>query len=291
MQFDKVPPVLEHPNASVPPEFRYAQKEPRKIVLCFTADCRYGKMVWRDNDSYVGRSLDLYGEYSEGEVDVFRRLLKPGDTVIEAGANIGAHTVPIAQILGYGNGTNTLGTVYAFEPQKEYCHLLAENAPSNVDITLAALSDYQGEIDVENVELEKTHAPNWYGVDRPNKVSCITIDALDFLALHFLKIDVDGQEHAILRGGEKTIERHRPIIYVEYDKPDCYPDMILWLDERGYRVYKHAARMFNLQNFRGNAVNVFGGLGSTMLLCIPKERADLRFDTLGLPLDRMKVRR
>ncbi len=34
-------------------------------------DARHGRMLYNPNDTYVGRSLDLYGEFSEGEVELF----------------------------------------------------------------------------------------------------------------------------------------------------------------------------------------------------------------------------
>ena len=57
-------------------------------------------MLYLTTDQYVGRSLDLYGEYSEGEVEFFDQMLKPGHIVLEAGANIGAHTVYFAKTVG-----------------------------------------------------------------------------------------------------------------------------------------------------------------------------------------------
>lgn len=73
--------------------------------------CRYGPMLFNRFDSYVGRSFDLYGEHCEAEAALLRSLLRPGDTVVEAGANIGAHTIAMAQILG------AAGRLIAFELQ------------------------------------------------------------------------------------------------------------------------------------------------------------------------------
>ena len=46
------------------------------------SNCRHGPMFVLTTDRYVGRSLQLLGEFSEGEVRLFRSLLALGDTVI-----------------------------------------------------------------------------------------------------------------------------------------------------------------------------------------------------------------
>ena len=53
---------------------------------------RFGYMIYCIHDEYVGRSLDLYGEFSPDESKVFDRFVKPGMSVIDVGANIGVHT-------------------------------------------------------------------------------------------------------------------------------------------------------------------------------------------------------
>src|SRR5260370_1945855 len=69
------------------------QISPAAITFNHLKACRYGHMLYNIHDVYVGRSLDLYGEFSEGEVGLFRRLVKPGDLVLDVGANIGPHTL------------------------------------------------------------------------------------------------------------------------------------------------------------------------------------------------------
>lgn len=43
--------------------------------------CRHGLMVFNRHDQFIGKSLKVYGEYSEGEYEVFSQVVKPGDTV------------------------------------------------------------------------------------------------------------------------------------------------------------------------------------------------------------------
>src|SRR5512139_1143204 len=80
--------------------------------------CRHGVFAYNRNDIYIGRSLSVYGEYSEAEVAFLSRLLAPGDTVVEAGANIGSITVPLARVVGAG------GRLIGFEPQRVAFELL-----------------------------------------------------------------------------------------------------------------------------------------------------------------------
>ena len=50
--------------------------------------------------SYIGRSIDRYGEFSAGEADLFQQAMRPGWTVVEAGANIGVHTLVFSRQVG-----------------------------------------------------------------------------------------------------------------------------------------------------------------------------------------------
>ena len=89
-------------------------------------DAKYGRMLYNPNDKYIGRSLNLYGEFSEGEIALFRQLIKPGFVVLDIGANIGCHTVFMAQAM------ENSGRVIAIEPQRLTHQLLCANVALNV---------------------------------------------------------------------------------------------------------------------------------------------------------------
>eukprot|EP01026_Neomeris_dumetosa_P069058 TRINITY_DN68049_c0_g1_i8.p2 TRINITY_DN68049_c0_g1~~TRINITY_DN68049_c0_g1_i8.p2 ORF type:complete len:104 (-),score=4.20 TRINITY_DN68049_c0_g1_i8:1-312(-) len=61
---------------------------------------RHGVMMFNKNDLYVGRSLDLYGEYGEGQTEIMRQMVKPRDVVVDVGAFIGTMTLFLAQAVG-----------------------------------------------------------------------------------------------------------------------------------------------------------------------------------------------
>lgn len=270
--------VTEAPATEGPVDARFGHD------LTVADVCRYGNMFWPDNDRWVGRSLDLYGEFSESEVAMLRQVLKPGSIIIEAGAEIGGVTVGLADAVG------ERGIVVAFEPQPHYFDYLFENAKMRRIYPInAALGAEDGFLDIACVEKCKVFA---HGMkqDAPDKFQArkVSIDSFcfdaDFLSNHdkvaLIKVDVDGMEHEILKGAEKTIDRCRPVLYVEYDKPDEYREMIPWIHGKGYRIYEHQARLYNKDNFKANPVNVFGRTVSLMLLCIPNERYDLTKQTI-----------
>ena len=83
--------------------------------------CRHGLFAYNVNDSFIGRSLDLYGEWCEAELAILGQILRPGDTALDVGANIGTHAVFFANAVGPKGG------VHAVEPQRNAHQLLCAN--------------------------------------------------------------------------------------------------------------------------------------------------------------------
>ena len=88
-------------------------------------ETRYGRMLYHERDTYIGQSFARYGVYGEIELQLLRALVKPGDVVVEAGANIGADTVPLARRIG------ERGAIFAFEPQRLVYQMLCANVALN----------------------------------------------------------------------------------------------------------------------------------------------------------------
>ena len=167
--------------------------------------CRHGMMIYNMNDEFIGRSLDLYGEFSEGEIGLFQQAIKPGQLVLDVGANIGAHTVWLAQAVG------PTGTVLAFEPQRivhqTLCANLALNNIVNVYAYCAAVGKTPGTIVVPS--LDPLEPNNFGGVElgdgeKGEVTPVLTIDGLDLSECHFLKIDVEGMELEVLEGAVRS---------------------------------------------------------------------------------------
>jgi FkbM family methyltransferase len=228
-------------------------------------------MMYLSNDVYIGRSLNDYGEYSEPEVDLFRQFLKPGDVALDVGANIGAHTIPMAQIVGPN------GLVYAFEPQRIVFQILCGNIALNELGNVEALQKGAGRSsDRTRIPALDYGARNNYGGlsiggDRGEKVEIIAIDELELSKVGLIKIDIEGMELEAVCGAKATIERCRPVLYVENDRAEKSAELVGQLLDYGYRLWWHVVPLFSNANFLANPVNAFGAVGSFNMLGLPKE--------------------
>lgn len=234
-------------------------------------ESRHGSFIVQDNDQYVGRSLAVYGEYSEGEWALLCQMVRPGDTIIEAGANIGGLTVPLAKAVG------AMGLVYAFEPQRLIHHMLcgnlALNAIENTHAFAIALGDRTGQVRMPLIHYGADE--NYGGVSIGNEgeeaVMMGTVDALRLDRLDLLKADVEGAELLVLKGAEATIKRTKPALYLENDRRELSPTLLAYLLGLDYELWWHLPPLFNPENYAGHAENVFGNIRSVNILGLHKD--------------------
>ena len=227
--------------------------------------CKYGWMLF--DGPYIGKCFELYGQYSEDEVRVLRAFLHPGDTAIDVGANIGDLTVPMAGFVGEA------GRVYAFESHSTTFNTLCANLALNQIANTKPINAFVA--DSEQVE---TESPVWgeFGyVSRAWKPPFLSIDSLALDRCDFIKIDVDGNELAVLRSGADTIARTRPVIYLENDVQEKSAALLDYLLRTDYALYWHRAPIFESENFFGNPVNHWAprNIISQMILCLPREKS------------------
>jgi len=235
--------------------------------------CRYGQMVYPARDEYVGRSLALYSEFSEGEAQVFSRLVREGDIVVEAGANLGAHTVLLARLAG---GT---GAVLAFEPQRVLYQMLCANMVLNNIINFEAekcgLGNRSLTLHIPRLDYGARNNFGGLSLDLVEDGEPVLVKKLDSYGLgkcSFIKIDVEGMEQQVLEGAANTIHARRPVMYVENDRKEKSPGLIQLLLAMDYALWWHITPLYNPNNYAGNKNNVFGNTVSINMLCVPKER-------------------
>jgi FkbM family methyltransferase len=228
-------------------------------------------MLFNRHDRYIGRSLDLYGEFSEQEVELFATFLRAGALVVEAGANLGAHTLALSKLVG------AEGVVIAFEPQRlvfhQLCANLALNSITNVFAYQKALGAAEGTLLVP--QIDPGSEANWGGLslgtwESGEPVPVVWLDGMRFPRLDLIKADVEGMEEQVLAGAAETITSHRPVLYLEDDRPEQSESLRARVRGLGYKIYDHTPALFNPDNFAKNPENIFPGIVSANLLCVPE---------------------
>lgn len=203
---------------------------------------------------YLYRACKARYRDQKAELAAALLAVRPGDTVVDAGANKGAYLYWLRRAVGPD------GTVFAFEPQPElatYLQGICEkmNWP-NVNVQGCALSDrtgtarlhVPGEKDSPGASLESAAA------DRPGHFYDCQITTLDqHLAearrVSLLKVDVEGHELNLFRGGEQTLRKHKPVIVFECEARHLTrhapADVFKFLESLGY-----VGRFFSTRGLR-----------------------------------------
>lgn len=221
-------------------------------------DVRRRDVRWTLNPAdSVQRDLYWYGEYDRWDFYHLTRFASRGSTVLDVGSNYGYYAIKLAVTLERNV------RVHAFEPfPATFKRLLRHIAMNRLEGVVVphevALSDRMGR--------QQIHT--WSGVDRNSgattlahgidsrgvvlndggSVSVTTLDAFmqsqRIEQLSVIKIDVEGLEESVLRGGEQTIEKHQPIVMLELHtrmlgRAGSTPERVVgWLQKRGYTMYQ-----------------------------------------------------
>ena len=237
--------------------------------------CRHGLFMYNRNDSFIGRALDLYGEWCEFEIQLLRRFIRLGDTVIDAGANIGTHALAFANLVG------PTGLVHAFEPQRRNFMILAGNvalnALGNVICHQEAIGETNARIKLPPLPPPDTHfnfgsVSIAQGSEAGEDAPLVTLDSLDLPDCRVIKIDTEGMEPQVLRGAQNLIERRRPILYLENYEQGGSKQLAPILDEIGYLAWWSIHPYYDSRNFYSTTENVWQNYHpSANMLCAPKE--------------------
>lgn len=231
---------------------------------------RHGPMLGFRGDRFITACLEAYGEFSFAEWQLLEQMVKPGGVVVEAGANIGLHTVPLARRCAPA-------ALHAFEPQQRVFQALCANLALNDIGNVVALPEACGaEPGWARVpEVDYLRAANVGGTALAadddaagQRVRVTPIDSLGLAECALMKIDVEGFETQALLGARETIARCRPRIYIENDRREHQQELISLLDDLGYRMHWHLPPMVD------DAVqpNIFGRrVVSVNMVCLPKE--------------------
>ena len=234
------------------------------------AACRYGTFTLPLFDRYITRSMLVYGEYSQREAELLASYLRPGDTALDVGANLGTLSLAMARAVGPN------GRVIAFEPQAMIHHCLEQTlVQSEISWVQARRQAVGAAAGIVRIGSSDPARPENHGGralvdgDQGEAVAMVRLDDLGLGASRLIKIDVEGLELEVLLGASGLIAQHRPVLYLESDRPGKTAPLLALLKSLGYRVFKHEPPLFAPRNYRNCSVNLFAGLVSGNLLALP----------------------
>lgn len=152
-------------------------------------------------------------------VSFLKKVIFPGATFIDIGANVGWISLEAASLAG------KKGKVYSLEPIKHLCSLFEKlimlNNLKNIFVINAAAGAEEGftEINVSEVGSAFQERSSLIQVDREvdkQEIMVLPVDQFfNSKNIDFIKIDVEGFELEVLKGAIKTIEKHRPTVLIE----------------------------------------------------------------------------
>jgi FkbM family methyltransferase len=224
-----------------------------------TAEVTRQGMRWRLHlDHYLDREILRKGAFEKKTTRLVRRIVKPGMHVLDVGANFGYFTTLLAHHVG------PQGHVWAVEPTRCFrsriaWHLQANGLTDRVTIVPHGLSDRASDVEITIGESSATLHP--VSVSRSSASETISLKRLDDISgelgirrLDFVKVDIDGHEPMFLDGACELLQRHMPIVVIEFCEANLrvagsdVHALRLQMEELGYTMYSERKR----RPFRSN---------------------------------------
>jgi FkbM family methyltransferase len=202
-------------------------------------------------------AIYLLGGFEVRTLNRYAQLVSPGDIVLDIGANIGAHTLPLAQLVG------DAGRVHAFEPtafayRKQLANIALNPGLSHRIVPRQAMLTASDAADLPEAiysswplesaaDLHDDHHGRLMGT---TGATATTLDShlasAGVTRVNFIKIDVDGHELEVLRGAAHTLRTYQPGImielapYVHADAPGEFDELIGIITGHGYTLHDMA---------------------------------------------------
>lgn len=177
--------------------------------------------------------------YEDEMLEDIRNRVKESSEIIDIGANIGNHTIFFSSICEC--------KVHAFEPQRSVFNVLEKNVQLNnqenqVELYDIALGEEENKGDIKIVDSNNLGRSEI----EQNINGEIIINTLDnfinlFKNIDIIKIDVEGMELNVLKGAINTINKFKPLLYIETKKQEDFEIINNFLIPLGYE----ANRQFN----------------------------------------------
>ena len=160
----------------------------------------------------------IYKNFKDkSEIALLKKWVRPGDCVIDIGANIGFYSSLFSRLVG------SRGSVHAFEPDKQNFKHLRDIVAGlrNVKINMLAVSDLNGPINIYTSKESNTDHRSYFFEEYDEFYKSRSTRLDDYIKGRFkvdlIKMDIQGAEYSALRGMSKTLgNNHDIILLMEY---------------------------------------------------------------------------
>ncbi|HTI69014.1 MAG TPA: FkbM family methyltransferase [Candidatus Limnocylindria bacterium] len=235
-----------------------------------------------DPSQEIDRCLRDQGCFEPETTAALKELVAPGMTIVDVGANIGAHALPFAVRVGAS------GKVHAFEPMWPAYRKLLANAALNA---LPNLALHKMVVGNKNDVMTASFTNTWRvdGVDVPAKPETVAVRRLDDLLpelgvtrVDLIKIDVDGFEFQALKGAEKLLRQQHPILVLELGiytlerVGDSARDMLAFLEDCGYAFWIDSDLSKRIESREELLARIPAGYHTINIVCRPMRRRRVR---------------
>lgn len=196
----------------------YYLSDPRNIAATETVGLTRDGVRHRClRENQIERSILETGCWEPLETNAVKRILRAGCVAFDIGANIGYFTLLMSKLVGPSGQVHCFEpTAYAFRRMQENIDLNPTLPRQNLVLNNKGLSS-QSESKVE--ALESRFSSRLLAHDEKELIEFITLDdyvrTRELGRIDFIKIDVDGYDHEVIKGGVEMLRTLRPVVMAE----------------------------------------------------------------------------
>ncbi len=196
----------------------YYLSDPRNLFVTerigVTSD---GLKHWCLRENHIERSILDTCLWEPLETNVVKKLLQSECVVFDIGANIGYFTLLMSKLVGDNGQVHCFEpTAYAFSRLQKNISLNPELPLHNINLNNKGLSS-RSESTIES--FESRFSARLLAHDEKELIEFITLDdylfSLKLDRIDFIKIDVDGYDYEVIKGGASVLKNYKPIVMAE----------------------------------------------------------------------------